>query len=300
MNLPLPALPSFDYARPASREEALKLLSEADPEVRPMLGGTDLFVQLRAAARQVRLLVDIKRLPGMQEIAYSPKSGLRIGAGATMNMIAGHPEVQRHYAILTEAARSVASYQLRNRATIGGNLCNASPAADTAPATLVLEAELTAIGPSGERRLPVGEFFQGPGKTALAPDEILLQIDYPAPPKGAAGRYLKLGRNAQGDLAIVSVAIFGFPDSAAKSGFRFRLAVGSAAPTPFRASEAEALLAAEAITDKTIEKAAAAAREASRPIDDLRASARYRREMVAALTRRGLAEVWNELKEGDR
>jgi CO/xanthine dehydrogenase FAD-binding subunit len=300
MNLPLPALPDFDYLRPGTREEALAILQKGAMRSRPVLGGTDLLVQLRSALMEVDALVDIKLLPGMLDIDFSSESGLEVGAGVTMNRIAGHAEIQKHYPVLAEGARSVASYQLRNRATIGGNLCNASPAADAAPASLVLEAELTAWGQNGERRIPILDFFRGPGESALEPDELLLRIHFPIPPGGSHSRYLKLGRNAQGDLAIVSVAILGFPDPSAESGFGFRIAIGSAAPTPIRAPQAEDILSRAEITEDTIDEAARAARDATRPIDDLRASARYRREMAHALTRRGLIEIWTRLKEDRR
>jgi carbon-monoxide dehydrogenase medium subunit len=190
----------------------------------------------------------------------------------------------------------VGSYQLRSRATMGGNLCNASPAADTAPAALVLEAVLVAQGPEGERRIPSREFFKGPGENALGKGELLLAVEIPPPPKGAAGRYLKLGRNAAGDLAIVGVAVLGYPASDSVSGFRFRMALSSVAPTPIRVPEAEKLLAGRAINDEAIDAAASAARTAAHPIDDVRASANYRSAMVEVLARRALNDVWSALR----
>jgi carbon-monoxide dehydrogenase medium subunit len=252
---------------------------------------------MRAGILSPKILVDVKSLPGMNSIEYDPGKGLRFGAGVNMNAIAHHPDVVEYFPLLVESIGTIASYQLRSRATIGGNLCNASPAADTAPAILVLEANLLAIGSRGERKIPANSFFLNPGENSLRPDEILARIDIPSPPQGWRGRYMKLGRNAQGDLAIVGVAVIGFPDGSTSSNYQFRIALASVAPTPIRVQGAEQILADNPITDETINQAANAAREASQPIDDVRASARYRREMVMVLTRRCLVNVWDMLQE---
>lgn len=299
MKLPLPGLPSFDYMRAESLEQACGILMEQDGEARALLGGTDILVQMRDRACSPRLLVDLKHLPGMGDIEFDAAEGLRVGAGATMNALAEHEAVSRNYPLLVEAASSVASYQLRNRATVGGNLCNASPAADMAPATLVLEASLVVASVSGERVIPAGEFFLGPGETALKPGELLTRIDYPLPPNGWYARYLKLGRNAEGDLAIVGVASLGFPDDAAPSGYRFRIALASVAPTPIRVREAEDILAAGPMTDETMGRAVLAAEAAAAPIDDARASARYRKAMVSVIARRAMGDVLAALRRED-
>ncbi|CAG0973559.1 partial Carbon monoxide dehydrogenase medium chain, partial [Anaerolineae bacterium] len=221
--LPTPGLPSFDYIKPASPAEVTKLLLKRDGNARLFMGGTDVFVRMRDGFFAPQFLIDVKRLPGMTTIKFSKRAGLTIGAGADMNTIARHPAVIENYPLLVEAIDAVASYQLRTRATMGGNLCNASPAADTAPAALVLGANLVLHGRRGERVVPIEKFFLGPGKTAMKPGEFLLRIEIPPLPaqRGAVGRYLKLGRNAHGDLAIVGVAVLGYPDKKAKSGFAF-------------------------------------------------------------------------------
>jgi CO/xanthine dehydrogenase FAD-binding subunit len=297
MKLPLPELPQFDYIQAETAERAIDLLQEKGVTARILMGGTDLFVQMRNGYLTPNTLVDLKKLPGIDTIAYSKTAGLAVGAAVTMNALARNPDVLKHYPLLAEAAESVASYQLRNRATIGGNLCNASPAADTAPATLVLEADLTVIGSKGERTIPASDFFMGPGVNALEAGEFLARINIPKQPKGCKGRYLKIGRNAGGDLAIVGVAVMGYPDKDAPSDFRFRIALASVAPTPIRVDEAEEILAQSPISETVIENAAEAAQGASTPIDDVRASARYRKAMVKELTRRGLIEVWSQLKK---
>lgn len=297
MGLPLPGLPSFDYIRPESLERASQLLLDSKNNVRPLLGGTDILVQMRDGAIKADLLVDLKQLPGMCDIAFNKKQGLKIGAGVSMNAIAGDPAVSEHFPLLVESANSVASYQLRNRATLGGNLCNASPAADMAPAILVLEANLVAFGKKGERIVPADNFFQGPGENALSKGEFLTRIEIPAPPAGWKGRYLKLGRNTEGDLAIVGAAVMGYPDPSVPSGLVFRIALASVAPTPIRISPAEEILSGNPITDEVIEEAAQAAYAACDPIDDVRAAAVYRREMVRVFTRRGIQAVWAMLLE---
>jgi carbon-monoxide dehydrogenase medium subunit len=263
------------------------------------MGGTDIFVQMRDGLLAPKVLIDVKHLPGMSDIVFDSENGLSLGAAVDMNAMARHPAVLEHYPILAEAAHTVASYQIRNRATMGGNLCNASPAADTAPVTLVLEAVLTVHGPDGERQIPATEFFLGVGKNALKPNEFLIRVGFPVPPVGWEGRYLKLGRNAQGDLAIVGVAVVGYPDDTAASGYRFQIALASVAPTPIRVPDAENILAQGPVTDQSFAAAAAAARDTARPIDDVRASGRYRAEMVNVLTQRALDDVWTRLsKEG--
>ncbi len=288
--LPRPGLPSFEYVRATTPAQVYQLLQRDG--VRLMMGGTDLLVQMRDGAIRPQTVLDVKHLPGMQDVVYDAQAGLTLGAAVTMNQVAGHPAVQAHYPLLAEAAHSVASYALRNRATVGGNLCNASPCADIAPALLVLEGRVVLCGPDGEREVPVNGFFLGPGETALGATEFMTAIRIPVPPAGSAGRYLKLGRNKAGDLAIVSVAVLNFPDATLPSGYRFHVALGSVAPVPLRAPGAERILASNPPGEETFALAAQKAEEAATPIDDVRASAAYRRAMVRALTLRGLRDVW--------
>jgi carbon-monoxide dehydrogenase medium subunit len=292
-----PGLPSFDYVRPESPQEVTKLLLKSNGDARLFMGGTDVFVRMRDGFIAPKVLIDVKHLPGMREIKFTRRNGLTIGAAVDMNSLAAHPAVVEHYPLMAEALRTVASYQLRTRATMGGNLCNASPAADTAPAALVLEAKMVLHGRRGERCVPITEFFLGPGKTATKPGEFLLRIEIPPMPRGAAGRYLKLGRNAHGDLAIVGVAALGYPDRKSKSGYRFRIALASVAPVPIRVPEAEAILAASPLTPEVIGTAAIAAMDTAQPIDDVRSSAAYRKAMVKNLTRRAVEAVASVLRD---
>jgi carbon-monoxide dehydrogenase medium subunit len=275
-------------------DEAVALLEDYGQDAQPLMGGTDLFPGLREGRVRARVVVDVKGLPGMRQLAYEEGRGLHIGAAVTMNQLAAHPLVQQRYPILAQAAGSVASYQIRNRATIGGNLCNASPCADTAPAILVLEAEVLVFGPQGERAIAAGDFFLGPGRTSIQPGEFMTGLRIPPAPAGVAARYLKLGRCRTGDLSLVGVGVYAFgPGNGA--GYEFRIALGSVAPTPVRASEAEAWLRNVEAGDEAFEGAAERARAAASPISDVRGTADYQRAMVRTLTLRGLREVWGQL-----
>jgi carbon-monoxide dehydrogenase medium subunit len=223
-----------------------------------------------------------------------------------MNQLARHPGVRAHHGLLAEAAGTVASYQIRNRATIGGNLCNASPCADTSPSVLVLEGDVVLYGPEGERVLPAAEFFRAPGQTAMGPGEFMTSIRFPVPPDGFVGRYLKLGRSKLGDLALVGVAVAGYLDGTASrrhaldgAAHCFRIALGSVAPVPLRATDAEDTLNSRGPSDDAFDQAADSAMKAASPITDVRGGAEYQKAMVRTLTLRALRTVWKQMGEGD-
>ncbi len=292
-------LPSFEYVQAHTADEVTGLLSEHGEAAKLLMGGTDLIPGLRDGIFHPRVVIDLKQLPGIRDLRYDPLSGLLVGAAVTMNKLAADPDVQAHFPLLAQAAGSVASYQIRNRATLGGNLCNASPCADTAPATLVLDAQFILQGPDGERAVPANEFFLGPGRTALRPGEFMIAIRCPPPRARVAASYQKLGRSKAGDLALVSVAAVGSPDDSVPSGFLFRVGLGSVAPTPIRAPQAEDILATKPPGAATFALAADAARSAASPITDVRGTAEYQLAMVRALTLRGLRATWDRLREGN-
>lgn len=296
---PTPGLPGFDYVKPASLAEASRFLAEHPAEARPLTGGTDTFVRMRDGAWKPKFVVDVKQLEGMNEITFDPQTGLTIGAAVSMNRVIASAEVNAHYSVLAEAARTVASYQLRTRATIVGNLCNASPAGDTTGPCLALGGVLHVHGVDGTRTEPLSTFFLGPGKTKLQPGDIVTAISFPLPPKHYAAEYIKLGRNKIGDLAIVGVTALGYPDDTAASGYRFRMALASVAPVPLVPTKAEAILATEAITETSIETAAQAAMDACNPISDTRGSARYRKLMVRNLVKKAVSEVFEQIVKSE-
>jgi CO/xanthine dehydrogenase FAD-binding subunit len=289
-----PALPEFEYIRPASLADASDFLAD-HPDARPFLGGTDVFVRMRDGFIKPGFLVDVKNLDGTNELRFDPEAGLTVGAAVNMNRVIASPEVQEHYPLLAEACRSVAGYQLRTRATIVGNICNASPAGDTLGACLVFGGVLHVHGVNGPCEDPLAGFFKGPGKTTLQSGDIVTAIHLPIPPKGCAGKYIKLGRNQLSDLSIVGVTALGYRDSTSSSGYRFRLALASVAPVPLVPTKAEVYLADHAVTAEAIQEAACLAAEACSPIDDVRGGARYRKQMVRNLSVKALTEVWKKL-----
>lgn len=294
---PHPGLPEFEYVKPTSLGDASKFLAEHENEARPFSGGTDCFVRLRDGVLKLNYLVDVKALEGTKELSFDPKKGLTIGAAVPMNSVAANADVMKYYPNLAEAARSVASYQLRNRATIIGNICNASPAGDTIGTCMALDGILNVHGTSGMRQVPLGSFFLSPGKTVLKPGDIVVSISLPIPPEGFAGVYKKLGRNTIGDLSIVGVTVLGYAHKDSPSGYRFRIVLASVAPVPFEAVKAEALLSQKKISNEVIAEAAQLTMDEVTPIDDVRGSARYRKYMVRNLTREAITEVWTKISK---
>ncbi len=293
---PHPGLPEFEYIKPKSLSEASQFLAAHYGEARPLMGGTDIFVRMRDGIWKDKYLVDIKGLDGTDDISFDPSSGLTIGAAVSMNRVIASPEVGIHFPLLAQAAKSVASYQLRTRATIVGNICNASPAGDTTCSCILLDGTLNVNGTNGVRREPLETFFLGPGTTVLKPGDIVTSIHFPLPPAGLVGKYIKLGRNDLSDLAIVGVTVIGYPDSSTASGFRLKLALASVAPIPLVVGQVEKILAEKPINDQTLSEAAQAAMDACDPIDDVRASARYRKMMVRNLSLNALKEVWEAIR----
>jgi len=290
-----PTLPEFEYFKPETLAEASDFLSRNSGESRPFMGGTDVFVRMRDGFMTPKFLVDVKNLNGANDLHFDPQSGLTLGAAVNMNRVIASSEVQAHYPLLAEACRSVASYQLRTRATIVGNICNASPAGDTIGACLALGGILHIHGIDGLRQESLGSFFLGPGRTTLKTGDVVTAIHFPLPPKKCSGTYIKLGRNQLSDLSIVGVTAFGHPDSNCESGYRIRLALASVAPIPLVPVEVETYLANHSITRESLLEAASLSADACKPIDDVRGSARYRKEMVRNLSAKALAEVWKNL-----
>jgi len=286
-----PALPEFDYIKPKSLSEAASFLAEHVGEARPLSGGTDIFVRMRDGVFREKYLVDIKGLDGTDEIAFNPKAGLTIGAAVSMNRVSAYEAVQKHYPLLADASNSVASYQLRNRATVVGNICNASPAGDTIGACLLYSGVLNVHGTDGERQEPLSTFFKGPGQTTLKTGDMATALHLPLPPKGFVGKYLKLNRNNRGDLAIVGVTACAYPNKDVPSGHSVKIALASVAPTPLVVTAVEEFFQKEKLTEVSISEAAQIAMGACKPIDDVRGTARYRKMMVRNLTQQALSAI---------
>ena len=285
----------FEYFEPATLDDALALLERYRGSGSLFAGGTDLLVQMKEHVRQPAQLINIKKIPGMDDFVFDAKSGLRLGALVTTRQVETSPITQRHYAGLARAATDFASIQVRHRATVVGNVCRASPSADTLPPLIADGAVLRIRGAAGERRLAVQDFCTGPGRTVLGADEIVTHIEIPAPPPRTGKAYLKHGRRAQMELATVGAAARITLD-ADGSVVDLGLVLAAVAPTPLRAVRAEALLRGRRPTPALLAVAAEAAGDEARPIGDVRGSADYRREMVRVLTKRALEQALQEIR----
>jgi CO/xanthine dehydrogenase FAD-binding subunit len=276
-------LQRFEYRAAKTIREATALLAEV-PGARFMAGGTDLLPQMRTR-RMVSRVVDLKRVPELNTIREA-EDYWAIGAAVPLAKIAAHPALRAQYPILMECIDEVGAWPLRNRASLGGNICNASPAADTAVALLCLDARVAIAGPGAPepRTLPIADFFKGPGQTALAAGELLVEVVLAKRTAGFVGRYLRLSRRRGMDLATVAVL-------AAKKDGKHRLALAAVAPTPLRVRQAEEALDERGLSPESIQKAAQVAVVSCSPIDDIRGSAAYRREMVGVLTARALTAL---------
>jgi carbon-monoxide dehydrogenase medium subunit len=289
---PLPRLPQFELVKLDTLESTLQFLIENGDAARPYLGGTDLLVAMRDRRAHPKFLVSLSHLEGFDTLTFDSEIGLTIGAAVNLNQLIASKEIQSHYPVLALAARHVGGYQLRNRATLVGNLCNASPCGDTIGPSILYQGKAIILGPTGMRSVALKDFFIGPGKTALSAGEIVTSIYFPIPPAQHKGTYLCIGRNKLADLAAVAVTVLAHPDDSLPSGFRFRIALSAVAPTGSSGEEAQALLAEQPIHASSFEDAAEIARQNCKPINDIRASESYRRDMVYTLTLRALQQTW--------
>lgn len=279
----------FDYAEPATLDEAVALLGAGAGRSVVFAGGTDLLVQIRENVRTPAQVVNIKKILGLDALAFDPVDGLTIGALTTTREIETSDLLRRHYAGLHAATVHFASIQVRHRATVVGNVCRASPSADTLPPLIADGAMLRVQGRHGVRDVAVEGFCIAPGRTVLGPDELVTRITVPAPPPHTGKVYLKHGRRTEMELATVGVAVTLTLDGACCRDVRIVLA--AVAPTPLRAVAAEAALRDRPVDAESIAGAAEAAMAEARPIGDVRGSADYRREMVGVLTRRALQQA---------
>jgi CO/xanthine dehydrogenase FAD-binding subunit len=277
-------LTDLEYLAPATVDDAVALRT-SDAAAAFLLGGTDLLPQMRAGRRSPGRLIDLKRIPELREIRENEDGGLSIGASVPLADVETHPAVLARFPLLAECVKTVGAWPLRQRATLAGNVCNASPAADTAVALLALDAVVNVASATGRLAMAVSELFLGPGQTALLPGDLVTEIVLPGVSAGFRGSYQRLSRRKGMDLATVGVLV-GKSDG---SPARWRVALAAVAPTPLRVLAAEAILEAKGAAAAA--EAAEAAVAACRPITDLRGSAEYRREMVGVLVRRGALSV---------
>ncbi len=288
----------FEYFAPQSLPEALAVFKEHGEGGRALAGGTDLVVQVKEGVKipHPSYVVSLRRVPELRGMEFSESDGLRIGAATTMAEIAESSLIRERYRIFADGAQVVGSLQTMNMATIGGNVCNAAPSADTAPPLLACEAVAVIAGPSGERQLPLEEFWLEPNRTVLQPGELLKELRLPALPTRTGGVYVRHTPRKQMDIAVVGVGVLltlGRGDRIERA----RVALGAVAATPIRARKAEAALEGEAAGETLFAQAAESAASEASPISDHRGSAEFRRHLVRVLTERCLREAAERARE---
>jgi len=290
-------LQAFDYAAPHSVDEAVSLLEQRGDQARMLGGGTDIIVQVREGRRRVALLVDVKRIPELNHLTYDSQQGLIVGAAVPCYKIYGDAAIAAAYPGLIDAVSLVGGTAIQGRATVGGNLCNASPAADTIPPLIVLEATCVIAGPQGRREVPVEDFCTAPGRTVLQNGELLVAMRLPPPRPRSGAFYLRFIPRNEMDIAVVGAGASVRLTEDRTAFVAARVALGAVAPTPLLVNEAAAALVGKPISDEAIQAAAEAAQAAARPIDDMRGTVAFRRHLCGVLTRRALQGAIQRAKE---
>jgi carbon-monoxide dehydrogenase medium subunit len=277
----------FDYLEPSNINEAISLLLQYGDRGKAVAGGTDLIVKMKRREIKPDYLINLKGILDINYVKYN--NVLQIGSLTTINSIDKSPVIKENFLILSQSAHKIGSPQVRNIATIGGNICNASPSADMIPSLMVSGAMLKIIGPDGEKKVPIERFFTGPSETILSKGEILTSIEVPRPSPGTKSVYIKHSVRRAMDLAIVGIALaVNIKDGICED---IKIGLGAVAPTPIRAYRGEEIIRGKEINDELIEKVAEVSCSETSPISDIRGSAEYRREMVKALIKRGLKEL---------
>jgi len=290
---------AFDYMRPSSFEEACGFLGKSDGQSKVIAGGTDLLVQMRQGLLHPEAVISLRDIPGLSSILFNPDKGATIGAMTTLDVVESSKEILENFRSVAEAASQVGSVQVRSRATIGGNLCNAAPSADMAPSLIAYGAQVMISDGKKDRTIPLEDFFTGPGKTVLKKVELMREIHIPLPPLPNFGIYLKASRSSM-DLAMVGVGMLAVFESDWESCRDLRLVLGGVAPTPFRAREAENMVTGHKLEDELIDKVCQMASDEARPISDVRSTASYRKSLIKVMVRRALLSTRSWAQKGDR
>ncbi|MBC8328135.1 MAG: xanthine dehydrogenase family protein subunit M [Planctomycetes bacterium] len=279
-------LPAFDYHAPATLDEVFAAIGDRGRDTQLLAGGTDLLPSLRSGKRRCRQVVALKGVAGLDAIRFDPETGLEIGACALLAEVQDNPAVREHYPVLASAIRTLATVQVRHKATVVGNLCNASPCADTAPPLMALGARVRIVGPDDQHELPLDGFITGPRRTAREPEELISSVLVPPPDPALRTVFLKFSPRSKVDISAVSVAAaLRLEDGLARAVGIF---LGTVAPTPMRAASAAAALEGLEPTSEVIDLAARTARGECQPVTDFRASKEYKQHLVEVLTRRAL------------
>lgn len=288
----------FEYEAPTSIAEAVRVMGNGNGNARPLAGGTDLIDQIRVGRLHPNLVVDLKKIPELNVLELSA-AGLRLGASVPCHRIYGDPKVSAAYAALADSARIIGGIQIQSRASIGGNLCNSGPAADSIPSLIALGAVAVIAGAAGTREVPVENFCTGPGRNVLQAGEFLVELRFPPRPPRSGSHYRRFIPRNEMDIAVVGVGASVVLDAKGETFVSARIGLGAVGPTPFFVEEAGKLLAGQPVSDVTIEKAAAAARSIAKPIDDMRGTREFRLHVTAVLTRRVLEEAVQRARKGN-
>lgn len=279
---------ALTYARAESIDQAIELLNNGK-QAYPLAGGTDIIVLARTRRRDIDVLVDIKHIPQLNELSYNPDEGLTIGAATPCYRIYNDAAVQQHYPAIIDSSILIGGTGIQGRASLGGNLCNSSPSADSIPTQIVLKGEAHIAGPNGWRAVPVEDFCTAPGRNVLQKGEILVALKFPAPAANSGARFLRFIPRNEMDIAVVNAAsALTFDGDTVTEA---RVAIGAVAPTPLFVQAAGEALVGKPLTDETIAAAAAAARDAATPIDDMRGTIKQRKHLSAVLTERTLRQA---------
>ncbi len=285
----------IDFASPRSVREAVGLLAEHGDRARVLAGGTDLLVQLRGGRRQVDVVVDAKNIPELNELTYDPRVGLTLGAAVPCYKIYSNKTIAAAYPGLIDSASLIGGIQIQGRASIGGNLCNAAPSADSVPILIALGARARIAGPNGTREVPVEDFCTGPGRTILQPGELLVSLYFPPPEPNSGAHYMRFIPRNEMDIAVAGAGVsVVLSNGTIKSA---RVALAAVAPTPLFVKAAGDALAGKAPTEQNIQKAAEIARDAAKPITDMRGTIEFRKHLCEVLTRRALNVAIQRAKE---
>ncbi len=291
---------AITYESPKTIADAVKLLAAHGEKARPLSGGTDLVIQLRAGTRRPEYVVDVKSIPELTRISFSLQHGLHLGAAVSCIEIHENADMRRYYPGLTEAAHLIGSLQIQSRASVGGNLCNGSPAGDSTPALIALGAKARLVGPKGERVVPVETFITGPARTVLQPGELLIELLIDAPAPHSSDAYLRFIPRNEMDIAVVGVGGSITLDLDDDRVVDARIALGAVGPTPIFAAEASKALIGKKLDEAALDNAARLATSVATPIDDMRGTAEFRRHIVGVLTRRVLTIAAERARQSEQ
>lgn len=289
---------AFDFANPQSIDEAVKTLSEKGERARMLAGGTDILVQMRAGRRPADVVVDVKNIPELNAMTYSPEAGLTLGAAVPCYRIYQDAAISAAYPGLIDSASLIGGIQIQGRASIGGNLCNAAPSGDSIPAVIALGGVCHIAGPNGRRQVSAEEFCTAPGQNVLQPGELLVSVSFPPPPPNSGANYQRFIPRNEMDIAVAGVGSYVQLDAAGQNFVSARIALASVAPTPVFSRAAGDSLAGKPVSDEAIRAASELAQADAKPINDMRGTIRQRVHLIGVLTRRTLNNAVERARGG--